>query len=437
MHFKNLLAQSLLWRGTYFISLLLVNVFLSRFLQASGIGWVYYLSNIFAFIQLLASLSIESAISFFAAGSLISYNKLICFSIAWSLFATLVAVGSMLLFFIVSGNHFEGNQEQYILYATSYIGGILLTNFSTSLFYAQRNFLFPNLIIVIINLGFILLIPKTSNPFIPISTGSLLNIYFLLFFIQGFILMICFIIKNKSWHQFSLPTLNELKKLFRYSLFAFAANIIFFLVYRIDFWFVRHSLICSDADLGNYIQVSKLGQMLLIFPQIMASAVFPQVASGLNKAYVQKTILIIIRLLSIGYIFLLIIVFLFGKSFFPWLFGHSFQNMYYPFILLLPGIFSVSVLSLISAYFGGIGKVSVNVWGALMALLVVAVADYIFIPIYGIYAAAIISTIGYTLNMIYSFYSFYKIQSFSLREIFVWRKSDVHWLFSLMVISKN
>jgi O-antigen/teichoic acid export membrane protein len=238
MQFKNLLVQSLLWRGAYFISLLLVNVFLSRFLQASGIGWVYYLSNIFSFIQLLASLSIESAISFYAAGSLISYNKLLWFSIAWSFFSTLVAVGSIILYFTCSGNHFEGNQQQYILYATSYIGGILLTNFSTSLFYAQRNFLLPNLIIVLINFIFIFLIPKTSYPFIQISSVTLLNIYFLLFFIQGFILMICFIIKNKSWHQFSIPTLNELKRLFRYSFFAFAANIIFFLVYRIDFWFV-------------------------------------------------------------------------------------------------------------------------------------------------------------------------------------------------------
>ena len=270
MHFKNLLAQSLLWRGIYFISLLLVNVFLSRFLQASGIGWVYYLSNIFAFIQLLASLSIESAISYYAAGKLIDYNKLLWFSVVWSVLATVVAVAAMVIYFSVSGDRFEGIQGQYILYAGSYIGGILLLNFSTSLFYAQRNFLLPNLLIVLLNTAFILIIPKSPNAFSRVSAGFILNMYFLLFSIQGFVLIVFFMLKNKSWRQISFPGFKELKQLFSYALFAFAANIVFFLVYRVDYWFVRHSPICSEADLGNYIQVSKLGQMLLIFPQIMA-----------------------------------------------------------------------------------------------------------------------------------------------------------------------
>ena len=437
MHFKNLLAQSLLWRGIYFISLLLVNVFLSRYLQASGIGWVYYLSNIFAFIQLLASLSIESAISYYAAGKLVSYNKLVWFSIVWTVMATVVAVTVMVIYFNVSGDRFEGIQGQYILYAASYIGGILLLNFSTSLFYAQRNFLLPNLLIVLLNTAFILIIPKSPNAYSTVPAGFVLNLYFLLFFIQGFVLIIFLILKNKSWQQITVPGFSELQQLFRYALFAFAANIIFFLVYRVDYWFVRHSPVCSETDLGNYIQVSKLGHMLLIFPQIMASAVLPQVASGLDRGYVQKAILVLSRLFSMLYLLILLMVLVFGRQFFPWLFGNSFHNMYYPFLLLLPGIFSLSVLALLSAYFGGRGEITVNVRGALIALLFVAMADYYFIPLYGIYAAACISTAGYSINLVYALYIFHKEQPVSLREIFAWRKTDIQWLVSLLKTTKN
>jgi len=189
--------------------------------------------------------------------------------------------------------------------------------------------------------------------------------------------------------------------------------------------------------LGNYIQVSKLGQMLLIFPQIMASAVLPQVASGLDRAYVQKAILILSRLFSMLYLLILLIAFVFGRQFFPWVFGNSFQNMYYPFLLLLPGIFSLSILALLSAYFGGKGQVAVNVRGAFIALLFVAMADYFCIPLYGIYAAACISTIGYSINLVYALYIFHKEQPVSLQEIFAWRKADIQWLVSLLKTTKN
>ena len=63
---------------------------------------------------------------------------------------------------------------------------------------------------------------------------------------------------------------------------ALAANVVFFLVYKVDYMFVNYSPVCTAADLGNYIQVSKLGQMMLIIPQIIASVVFPRTASGMT-----------------------------------------------------------------------------------------------------------------------------------------------------------
>lgn len=65
MTFEKLLQQSLIWRGFYFITVLLVNVILSRFLQADGAGWIYYITNFFSLILLVASLSMESGYTFF------------------------------------------------------------------------------------------------------------------------------------------------------------------------------------------------------------------------------------------------------------------------------------------------------------------------------------------------------------------------------------
>jgi len=51
MNFKKLLAQSIIWRGFYFFSVLLVNVFLSRYLKAAGSGNLYFTTIIFSFTQ--------------------------------------------------------------------------------------------------------------------------------------------------------------------------------------------------------------------------------------------------------------------------------------------------------------------------------------------------------------------------------------------------
>ncbi|HRI22765.1 MAG TPA: polysaccharide biosynthesis C-terminal domain-containing protein, partial [Panacibacter sp.] len=213
---------------------------------------------------------------------------------------------------------------------------------------------------------------------------------------------------------------------------ALMANIIFFLVYRIDYLFVNASPVCTAADLGNYIQVSKLGQMLLIFPQIIASVIFPRSASGIDRKELNTSLMIIARLFSQLYLVIMIVIVVCGKFLFTGLFGETFNKMQLPFIILVPGIFSLSVLSLLSAYFSGKGKVSVNVTGAVVALLFVIAGDYFFVPLYGIVAAAIISTLGYTINLGYSLYIFYKDYHINVFGFFRWRKDDYRWLISLL-----
>ena len=77
------------------------------------------------------------------------------------------------------------------------------------------------------------------------------------------------------------PPGSILKNVIRYSLVALLANGIYFLVNRIDYWFVQYY--CTAKDLGNYIQASKLGQMMLILPSILGSTLFP-IFSSRNKS---------------------------------------------------------------------------------------------------------------------------------------------------------
>ncbi|HWB25480.1 MAG TPA: polysaccharide biosynthesis C-terminal domain-containing protein [Chitinophagaceae bacterium] len=433
MNLKKLLVQSLLWRSFYFASVLLVNVFLSRFLRASATGNLYYLTSIFSLIQLVAGISLESGITFFASGKLISFNKLLWLSVAWSFIIGLLVLTGAFFFLYYVQNSPVYNVVQYCFFIVCYITGILLTNYCCGLFYVQDNYLLPNIILGTLNIFLVLTIVFTSRTAGDAAVNHVTYRYFLVFFLQGIALVIAFMYKNKSWRQFSIPHFTDLLKLARYSLIALAANIIFFLVYRIDYWFVHiNTAVCTASDLGNYIQVSKLGQLLLIVPQIMASVIFPKSASTSDRAELNSSVMIIARLFSQLYLVIIILAALFGGTFFTFIFGKTFNRMQAPFLIIMPGIFCLSVLALLSAYFSGKGNLKVNVAGASVALVVVIVGDYFLVPVLGIIGAAIVSTLGYFTNLLYSLLRFYKDYSISWGDFFTWKKDDYRWLKSLI-----
>ncbi|HVX51706.1 MAG TPA: polysaccharide biosynthesis C-terminal domain-containing protein, partial [Chitinophagaceae bacterium] len=433
MNLKKLLVQSLLWRSFYFASVLLVNIFLSRFLRASATGNLYYLTSIFSLIQLVAGISLESGITYFASGKIIAFNKLLWLSVAWSFIIGLVVLSGCFVYL----QYFKHSEPyeiiQYSFFIVCYITGILLTNYSCVLFYAQGNYVMPNIVLSLLNIAFIITIPFNTGNATAAQVNSVTYRYFLVFFIQGVALVLVFMAKNKSWQQFTLPGMRELLLIGKYSLVALAANVIFFLVYRIDYWFVHiNSDVCTPADLGNYIKVSKLGQLMLIVPQIIASVIFPRSASGADRAELNTSLMIIARLLSQLYLVIIACAALFGRWLFVLVFGYTFNRMQAPFLIIMPGIFCLSVLALLSAYFSGKGNLRVNVAGAAIALVVVIAGDYFLVPLMGIIGAAIVSTIGYFVNLLYSLLQFYKDYSISWSSFFKWQRSDYRWLKSLL-----
>lgn len=433
MNLKKLLVQGILWRSLYFASVLVVNIFISRFLQASGTGSLYYLSNVLALIQIVVSLSLEAGITFYASGRLINVHKLLWLSVSWSFIAAaLVLAGSFIYLQYVKQSP-PYDVIRYCFFTVCYVTGLLLTNYACVLFYVQNNFFLPNLILSLLNILFVLTLLFGSHSNDAKVVNTVTYRYFLVFFLQGLLLVIAFVAKNKSWQQFGIPGTAHLLKLARYSLTAFTGNLIFFLVYRIDYWFVHaNPAVCSQSDLGNYIQVSKLGQLFLVLPQILASVIFPRSASGTNRQELNQSIMIITRLLARFFVFVALVIAVGGHWLFPFIFGDTFNNMQAPFLIILPGIFFLSVLVLLAAYFGGKGILRIGVMGNVAALIVMVVGDYFLVPVYGIIGAAIISTAAYFVNMLYSLLRFYKDYAISWTDFFKWKRSDYTWLVSLL-----
>ena len=104
--------------------------------------------------------------------------------------------------------------------------------------------------------------------------------------------------------------------------------------------------------------------------------------------------------------------------------------MYGYFLLLIPGLFALASLSLISAYFAAINKIKINLLGSLIAVLVIITGNLLLIPRYGITAAAITSSAGYIVCFGVAARFFYKETGIPWVSFFKFGKADLAFLIS-------
>ncbi|MEP7106703.1 MAG: polysaccharide biosynthesis C-terminal domain-containing protein [Ferruginibacter sp.] len=401
-----------------------MNILIARHFGAMVSGAIYYLINIYSLILLFTGFGIESGITFFTAKGQIDGGKLLGFSLIWAVVTGIMAL--MAFFFFIPGPYqLPGNVLLFSVF--TFICGNLLFNYSTAFFYAKNNFIIPNSINVIMNIVLILLLPfHKFSVFDFVTDENYFYFYFGAFLLQGIILGLAVKLTYSKQGQVGFSFLPGFKVLLTYCLMAYASNLVFFFLYRIDYWFVKRY--CTAVDLGNYIQVSKIGQLFFVLPTILASAVFPLTAGG-KKDLVKELLTLISR--SLLWLYMLACLFLIftGNTLFPFLFGKSFANMYQAFLFLIPGILSLSMLFTLTAFYAGKNKMSININGALIALIFVVLGDYIFIPKYGINAAAFVSSIGYFVYLLFVLRIFVKEYNVSLTSFFIIRTSDFIYLY--------
>ncbi len=432
MSIRKILYQSIIWRGLYFISLFFLNICIARHFGAMLSGVMYYVMNIYSLIILFTGLGMESGITYFVARDEIDSAKLFGFSILWSLVAGVL----VLLVFVLIPYYEQLIPGKLLLFsAFTFVGGNLLVSFSTAFFYARNNFILPNLVPFIIN---IILIWMLALDEFEVSSFVTNYNYFYFYFgsipVLGIVLAATVKIKFLKHQRLKFILLPEIKALLNYCFIAFGSNLIFFLLYRIDYWFVKRY--CSADDLGNYIQVSKFGQMFFILPTILASVIFPLTAGG-NKRLIIGLITLLSRCLLWLYMMACLFLVLFGNSIFLFVFGESFEKMYQAFLFLIPGILALSLLYTLTAHYAGKNRIEINIKGALLSLAFVVTGDFFFIPLFGINAAALVSSVGYLVYLLFVLRIFVIEYEVPLNSFFIVKAADFKAFYKNFILKNS
>ena len=423
---KKLIVKGLFWRFVYFISLFVLNILMSRYYLAPGSGQIYYNITLLAWLILILSFSLEVGMNYYLASNQIAAGELTGFALLWSFLAGLVSFIFLKIFIHKVLLTVPGFSFWYIYLA--YIIGNLLISFFSALFYASKNFVISNIILSISNCILIIIIPKhaLSN----LRDGWFIFAYFSLFLISGIGLFALFYLKNESARKIRIPGLTKLKMLFKISLWAFVTNALTMVLYRVDYWYVKNS--CSASELGNYIQASKVGQIFLLMPSVASVTIFSITASGLLINAVENIQSLARSLFYIACVPAIALL-IFGKWIFPLLFGVSFELMYIPFSLLLPGILAFCLIAPITSYYGGKKILHVNLISIIISVFFVIVSDALAVPKFGFKAAAVVSSLGYLIYAVCLLVFFKKHHQVSLKNFFTLQLSDFDWLKGVLI----
>jgi O-antigen/teichoic acid export membrane protein len=400
MQINKYLIQNFVARVCLLVSTFLVNLLFANLLNAAGSGELYYSINNLSIITLLASLSLESGNTYFLSKKEIANEELTTLSLLWPFIASLVAT---VVVFLINSNGFVYTAYSTPFYSLVFIAGSLLTTYFSSLFFGLQNFIWPHLIPAISNFivsilgAFLFLIGKEKT-----YTEPLVTLYFLSYLSNGLVLCIIYYSRYSFGARWRWPAWHNLNKLLKYSLLAFITNIVAFLAYRIDYWILKafSPRFISEGALGNYIQVSKLVQVFLVVPTIIATVVFPTTAAGITPEFNKKLNKILLQALGLN-IIVCGFVWIAGKWLFTFMYGSSFYQMYTCFLYSIPAILAITVVRIITSYYAGINRIIYNLAGGLIALTVITALNLLLIPSMGINGSALADSAGYISYMIF------------------------------------
>lgn len=343
---------------------------------------MFYLVAVFTAVIQVISFSLEAGVSYYSARNEITTRRLMAFGLGWSIISMLF----VLLLFNVAGS-LPGIVPDYPLtYPLAFIPGCLLIAFGNAICYSKYRYVLPAAVQILVSVVFIVLLQSGT------AELDFVALFFYSFAVHGVLLFAGLMVTGREYipdFRLSSPVIG---KIFRYSSYAFIANLIFFIFNRVDYYFVK--TYCSAAELGNFIQVSRIAQTFLLLPSMVSTVLFPLVASDEKNVMASHVRRISMRMLVL-FSSIAIVPAVSGKWLFPWIFGESFDNMYIPFLLMAPGVICLCALYPYAAYFAGRNRIIVNVKGSLLGLAIVVVGDVLFVPSGGIHAAALVRGVGY------------------------------------------
>jgi O-antigen/teichoic acid export membrane protein len=397
---------------------------IARNLGTAGKGEVFLITQIFTLCTIIFSFGFGPAIIYFLKNNKISNSAVNYFILAYSIFLAFIFILSVFFFGSDIIHFFSHDFEIDIL---TYIFLISHLNVVSGLIGYKKlkneNGL-KRLSIITITSGFLYLI--FLSYFVLIEDLDVLGvIYALMVGVFFKCIMLTYDHNHHSLQEFSKIKTGEIIKITKFGFHTFLSNIFLTGVFRLDTFFLNKMV--NFAEIGLYSVAVNVGELMLLIPSAIGVALFPHLL-GISKEDQINSMCLVGRISFLIGVFGVFILAIIGYPFIHIFFGKNFLPAYPPFVILLPGLLAMTLNYAYSNYFHSIGKPLIGAFIFLVGLIVNILLNLWLIPIYGIFGAAISSSLAYFVITGGFIYKIKKINRLSLREFVFPKISDYAYI---------
>jgi O-antigen/teichoic acid export membrane protein len=220
-----------------------------------------------------------------------------------------------------------------------------------------------------------------------------------------------------------------------YGLKSHLGNIVAFLNYRIDLFLVNFFV--NPAAAGLYVIAIQLAEKLWLVSQAVSTVLFPRLSEIRHDpdrllAITQIVSRVTLAITLLGAVVAAAIAYV-GIGL---VFGHRFDAAYLPFVLMLPGIVAGSAVRILSSEISARGRPEINLYMALVVVVVNVALNVVLIPQYGINGAAVATSIAYVSNLVLRLLVYKNHTGGTILGVLMLQRSDLKAM-SKMVASKR
>jgi len=198
------------------------------------------------------------------------------------------------------------------------------------------------------------------------------------------------------------------------------------LIFRADLLVVNHYR--GTAEAGVYSVASQFALMLMLLPGVIATLIFPRITSEQDK-HGETTSLVMRHTAFVMLICCLVAIPL--SLLLPVLYGPAFREAITQLLIMLPGIYLVSLQSVLVQHFNALGLPRIILVYWLITLAINIALVFAMVPQYGARGAAVVSAFSYTLIFLLVAIRFRLTTQRSWRNVFLLRRDELRLLFSL------
>lgn len=195
-------------------------------------------------------------------------------------------------------------------------------------------------------------------------------------------------------------SIGLLKAALPYGSKAYLSALFSFLVLRADLFMIQGAL--GVEQVGYYSVASALIDMIYMLPVVIGTILFPRLSAMTDDqerwTFTKRTAGFVALLMGAGSVAAAVL----AKPVIGLLYGAAFLPAAPAFIGLLPGIVAMSVNTILMNYFASMAMPPVVIYSPLLALVTNVGLNLWLIPAYGIWGAAVASSIAYGLMLVNS-----------------------------------